>query len=481
MFRHIPIYLGMGVTFALAPVWYRFPGAPQPFTADYVTGFAVFIPIIGTIIGWIVLGLPGFRASRRDRKRGIWILLLLSLVLWMWLSTSWAFVGDQRPEVAVGTALQFSLAALFVVGVVCTAPPRGVVIGLVIGLVVHGVLGGLQVAEQGSLGLWRLGEFDLNPQRSGVSVIQSGNVRWLRPYGLSSHSNIYAGFICVGVLATAGLILSSNRVLRWCGTFAFWFGLWILMLTFSRAAWLGFAVGAFGLFVILIGYGYFKSVFFTTHPSPFIERFLIGAGLRLAPPHTGKQDNISIIRHMVLTLAGAVVLVIAFFILYRPLLLARAGVGQSEYTETRSLEDRAIFNRIAMDAIRNHPTFGVGIGNYPWYASWYLFAKTNTGMRGDNVHNVYLFAFAELGVIGLGLVIALLVLGMWTALGGAGDLIGRPYSSHQIDCYALLAGAVALTVIGFFDHYTWTLIHFQVLWWGLLAVAMRSHLNEKIN
>jgi hypothetical protein len=38
----------------------------------------------------------------------------------------------------------------------------------------------------------------------------------------------------------------------------------------------------------------------------------------------------------------------------------------------------------------------------------------------------------------------------------------------------LLASVVALAVGGLFDHYPWTMLHFQVAWWGCLAGALRQ-------
>jgi O-antigen ligase len=92
--------------------------------------------------------------------------------------------------------------------------------------------------------------------------------------------------------------------------------------------------------------------------------------------------------------------------------------------------------------------------------------------RGDNVHHVLLSAWAELGLVGLILVIMTLVLGTEAVLrnlrqGEGGKLPDRLYA------VALLGGFIALTIIGLLDHYPWTILQFQVAWWGLLAAAMK--------
>jgi hypothetical protein len=436
--RLLPIWGGILLTCALSPVWYRWANAPPPYTADYATGFIIFIPIVWTIGWWFMLGLPGLKTLLRNKQYRLWLLLLILLVLWVFLSTEWAYIRSTRPEVATGTAIQFALVAVFSLAVICAGPPPyWIVQTLVIAMLIYGCLGALQVTHQGSIGLEVLGEFDLNPQRSGTSIIQVGEIRWLRPYGLASHSNIFAGFIAVGALAALALIFTSKSYLRWLATVAFWFGLWVLFLTFSRAAWLGFAVGT-GCILW------------------FVQRHLPDRKFR---------------RYGWFTLGVAAGLGLLFVILYHPFLLVRTGGGERvESTETRSIEDRALFMQIAFEASKEYPIQGVGSGNYPWYASHYLFYRLKTNQRVVNVHNVYVLIQSELGIVGLSLTGLLFVLGLW--------LSGKraPYDPYSI---GLIAGFCALAVIGLFDHYPWTQVHFQVLWWGLLAASMNlSPVNE---
>jgi hypothetical protein len=49
----------------------------------------------------------------------------------------------------------------------------------------------------------------------------------------------------------------------------------------------------------------------------------------------------------------------------------------------------------------------------------------------------------------------------------------RPLRDESVWRSALLAGFVALGIVGLFDHYPWTLLQFQVMWWGLLAACIR--------
>jgi O-antigen ligase len=300
------------------------------------------------------------------------------------------------------------------------------------------LIAGWQVAQQGQANLGFLGEFKMNPANSGVSVVQANGVRWLRPYGLLPHPNILAGHLAIGLLCAVTWIVASSQRTRWIGIGIFMFGLWILLLTFSRSAWGAFAGGAFALLP------------------------LIWSHLRL--------------RERRWTFATAALLVIvlgmAFFILYRPFLAARTGEG-NESIEQRSISDRAIYSDYAFRAIGESPLLGVGIGNFPWRASYYL-SFTDFDLRGQPVHQIFLSVWSELGLVGFALALLTLILGVEAALRAIrqGSSATSPETvSDSVRRAVLLCAIIVLMLIGLLDHYPWTLLHFQAAWWGLLAAA----------
>jgi len=423
--RLLPVQLGIIATFLLIPSWLKWPAAPPPFTASYVTGFVILLPITWTIVFWFVTGVPGLRHFLRSRWRILWAASLILLLLWAYASQSWAFVLEEQAGVAQNATLQMALVVGFSIVTACAAPPpRHILRILIFSMLLHGSIGGLQVAQQGDIGLTFLGEFSLDPQQSGASVIQTGDIRWLRPYGLLPHPNILAGVLVVGLVSAASLILAEDR--RYIvGSSAFFVGLWYLLLTFSRSAWLGFVVGMLLAIPMLL------------RKRHLWRRFLVATGL--------------------VALIGLV-----FVFLYHPLLLSRAGIG-TQGTEVRSIADRIVFTQIAQIAIAERPLRGYGAGNFPWYASHYLFFETNYDLRGDNVHNIYLGIWTELGVTGLSLFLAAFVFGIMAAM-----------QHPNIEGFAFLVSAAALMVVGLFDHYPWSLIQTQTLWLGLIAMAVKS-------
>lgn len=431
--RLLPVQVGVLATFLLTSFWLRLDETPIFFARIYFSKFAILLPMMLTIVAWFLTGMPGFNVFRQGGIRAGWAVALLALVIWMYASSAWAFMRGSEAQMvidATGTAVQFGVVALFVLVAACAGPPPSVVIPvLILGLIGNAYIGGGQVAAQSSIGLDFLGEFKLNANQSGVSVIQAEGVRWLRPYGLLPHPNIFAGVMLVGLLALVYWLLAERELLHTLALIILPATLWVFLLTFSRGGYLAFAAGAFVLL-------------------PLLWR-------------TKRHENGLGLAFIVLLMVGA-----AFFIIYRPLLLARTGAGL-ESTEVYSIGERNALMQTAARAISDNPLVGVGAGNFPWRASYYLH-YANSPVRGNNVHQVVMSVWAELGLIGLSIFVLTMLLGLEAVYqrirAGDGDVIGRS---------VLLAGFIALAIAGLFEHYPYTLIQMQTLWWGLLAIAMQ--------
>ena len=421
---------GIIATIFFTQAWLKMPDAPAPFTATYVTGFVIVIPLLVTIMLWGLSGLRGLQTIYRSKTNLLWFISLIAFAGWAILSQHWDFVSDERAGVAENAGLQILLVFSFAWIVFCHPPKLRWILALGICLlVIQGIIGGLQVANQSSISLKIFGEFTLDPSKSGVGVIQSGDIRWLRPYGLLSHPNIYAGLLIFGLFSCGGFILGENRRLQILGGVCFLSGLWIFLLTFSRGAW-----GSFGL-------GLLVSLFFILRFYRIKRRFLVIGAM-------------------------AFCIGIIFLLMYRPLISSRVGASE-ESIEMRSVADRIVFVEIALDAINTSPYIGIGAGNFPWYASHYLFYKTDYDLRGDNVHQVVLGIWSEYGLVGL----VLISINILTAIIGTMRNIWR-YKQERPERIAILGASIALLAVGLFDHYPWTLIHIQILWFILMAVGL---------
>lgn len=418
------------ITFALIPVWYRLPEQLPLIAPLYVTRFLIVVPMLLTIVCWIAARLPGLRALAADRWRVAFVLALLGLALWGFSSQGWAFANFRDPLVAQTASLQLGLVVLFVVAVASVGiPARSVAVVLLITLAWTAALTLAQVGQQRFIGLQSLGEFPFHRFGPGVSILQAGELVYVRPYGLLPHPNMQAGALMVALLGSAAWLLSDRRWPRWLAAVLIPIGALALLLTFSRAAWISVAVG--GL-----------------------------VGLLFARPLLTRN------RLVIIAVSGALVLAagILFVTQYRDFVAARTEGAES--IEMRSVADRVVFIDFALRSIGERPLLGVGIGNFPWRTSYYI-AETFYELRGDNVHHVLLSVTAELGFVGLALMLTALVSGTI----GAIRAVRRSLADERAARIGLLAITAALFAVGWLDHYPYSIIQFQTAWWGLLAVA----------
>lgn len=417
-------------TLALLPLWLKLPTAPPPFSADYALGFVATLMMLATAGTWLLFGLPNVRTLFSNVWRMAWLFSLMAFVSWAYLSQFWAYERVAQAGVAQNAALMLAISGAFAVVCACCPPPVRAIWGVgVAWLVLLGVVGGLQVAQQSSVGLGALGESTLNPAKSGVSVIVADGVRWLRPYGLLPHPNIFAGFMLVSLLVTLPHCRESPK--SW--HYGIWgAGVWVFGLAFSRGAWLGFGVAL---------------------------ALLVAIESLHSPSSARKQTLKRHARHLLL-LGG---LGIVFFLVYHPFVLARGGAG-AENTEQQSIAERVLLNTIAIEAIKASPVQGLGAGNYAWYANRFIREQTPYRIRGKDVHNVPLLIMSELGGVGLGLFGANMVFGMWAIWQNTRR------TRHPAPLIALVF-VVAWVVVSLVDHYPYTLILCLPLWWGANALG----------
>lgn len=234
-------------------------------------------------------------------------------------------------------------------------------------------------------------------------------------------------------------LFSSNRLnklLNLLLLFSLSLIFYALLLTFSRAAWIGLVAGAVALL-------------------PYIRLRV----WRLLP------------------LVAIALLVGGVFVWqYRSLLAARTGVA-TESIELRSVADRVVYTDFALRAIEEQPILGQGAGNFPWRAADYI-RETFFDLKGDHVHHVFLGVWADLGAVGFGLFVLALALGVEASVRRTGLRTGLeaplPHGEGlwvRVDRPALVACVIAFAVVGLFDHYPYSQLPFIALWWGLLAAA----------
>lgn len=124
-----------------------------------------------------------------------------------------------------------------------------------------------------------------------------------------------------------------------------------------------------------------------------------------------------------------------------------------------SFTRRAELNWIALEIVKDHPFLGVGLNNftvkmdeYGRVSGWTRFLQP--------VHNLYLLVANEIGLLGLTVFLALL-------LSSFHVLISKPKPSGRLFLISLLQ----VFLLGFFDHYFWTIQQTSLLFWLILGLV----------
>ncbi|MBI4363341.1 MAG: O-antigen ligase family protein [Candidatus Doudnabacteria bacterium] len=286
--------------------------------------------------------------------------------------------------------------------------------------VFQAVLGIWQFHVQHQLGLSWLGEYIAPLGTPGLATLDLFGQKIIRAYGTFPHPNVLGGFLLFPL--SAGFFLVSHetnnkkRLILAIFLIIITFGIFF---SFSRIAW----IGAIMLYALALFY-YIKNL---------MKPALISALLVL------------LISAMVMGLG------------YKSYIVSRA----TDVKDTRSINDRGLFNQFGIEAIKNSPFLGTGIGNYiPDLIS----RKSLEPWQYQPPHNVYLFQAAELGLVGLGLFLALVY-----------QIFKNAWSRWpKNETYFFLSLVFVLLLIGLFDHYLITVQQGKLTLFTALGLLLGS-------
>ncbi len=402
-----------------------------PIYGDY-TDFLLFAAdaaMLATLAFW---GLSLLAVRRPVRLGPVYIWLpLTGLTLAGLLS---ALTSVDRALTLYHVVRLAALFAFFLYIVNEMAAPAVLIAAVALQGTIQAVVAIAQFLAQTSIGLQVLGEYELSPAWNGVSIVSSGSDRILRAYGLSDHPNILGGCLAFGLIVLMAAYLGANRKTRLMLLVAFLPMSVALLLTFSRAAWLAFGIGAAFLIGIQVAFHGGASL------RPLLW-LILAAGLTLAP-FTWKEADLLGVR------------------------LGANGAFGTVPQEEQSLGERVLLVQAANRIFATDALTGIGLGAAP-VAMKNAYPKL--GLDYQPPHLSILEAALETGILGATFYFLLLIL-PWAVLLRHRELLGQP----------LVAGAAALllaiTVVGLFDYYTWLLVPgrlWQWVSWGMLAVSVQ--------
>ena len=342
-----------------------------------------------------------------------------------------------------------------------------------------------QFGLQRDLGLVALGELPLNPLFEGITVLSARGQPWLRAYGLTAHPNLLGALLATLLLLLLPLY-GRLRGWRQAAVMAVsGVGALGLLVSFSRAAWLGMAAG---ILTWLVLSGRLTAVFqrqririshhlrHSESPARVAGRSFEESGPEVAP---GNQVWRLLARRLWLLLPLLPLLLLLW--LNYDLVLSRFVALDSD-VEAESVSQRLDDARTAFKVIADYPLFGVGLGNY-------VYAALHFDPDADRVHNVPLFVAAELGIIGGLLWLWLALAPFWPGRekerqGGRGAREqGRLLSEGRSPFHPLtlspaqLAPWTAMIVMSMFDTMLWWSSNWQT---AILFALLAAHLTWEV-
>lgn len=377
---------------------------------------ALIVLLAVVAIGAIIRRRPGMtiKPEYQPAVRATAIVLIVAI-------TATAFVDHQSFSLSMCT----HLVAAVVFATLCLLDRVRlpvVLSGFVAGMFIPTMVGLVQVFAGGSPASTWLGIATRDASQLGDAVFTIDGERVLRSYGTFSHPNIFGGYLGVALFAWWHLV--SRMRSKWShqkyvgiGAFGTIFLLASLVLTGSRSAMLGVGIG---LLVVMV--------------------------LRLI--RKPKLARIAGVAIGLLAISGALVGSFVFADV-------AADIRGGGVNEERSLSERvALYKDFIPLVATMNPYIGEGVGAYVLASASLQPGKDVYDYQP--VHNTWALMFAEIGILGM------------VALGALLYSVGR-MQIKQIPHPAALSAVGMVSVlltVSVFDHYLWS------SWAGLVLVGV---------
>ncbi len=428
--------IAFALTIFLTPFRWRLVLWQRPFFpvysdyTDYLL-FASDLSMLCVLLFWAC----SLLVNPRKLKTGpslMWI-SLIGLTIAGWVSIS----GSADEILSRYHAVRFAGLLLFYLFIVNEIKLNAwVIVPVGAQILLQSVVVVLQVTSQRSLGLQKFGELSLDPSVAGISVIFGDGFRFLRGYGLSDHPNILGGCITFGLVLLLAVVLYGNRpdsssAYPLLASAVFLVGFPALIMTFSRSAWLSFFVAG---------------------------SFMVGSEALAR-----RWDSVK--RAILLGMLS--LLVVTPFIL-KNISLFQSRVNSGDVAQDDPMQERAFLMEAGNTLFVEHSAIGVGLGAAP-LAMKERFVDFPLNFQPP--HYTILTAAIETGVLGGMFYLLLMAVPFVTLLLRWEVISQRP---ALMGVFALL---LAITVVGFFDYYTWSYSSgrvWQWLGWGLYSAVSET-------
>ena len=288
------------------------------------------------------------------------------LIFWiaiMLMGTATAAMGDFRWVAGIEVIRMFKVLVLFLV--ICNELRRRrqifhAAMAIVVSMMIQALIGVLQYVRGANLGLEILGESPPDTTQILAETSIYGQEVW-RVSGLVMHPNLFGIFLGALLPLSIGLFLVRDRgVARLLYLTATAAGMISLVATYSRSAWISFTVA-------------------------------IGVMLALLVSHTELR------RRILVPTVLAIICLTALSALFTDRIASRLFESKIQATTGREL-----FKQDARNLIGERPLFGFGLNSYVDVVLEYSdFTRRTYPEWIPPVHHIYYLWWAETGIIGL--------------------------------------------------------------------------------
>ena len=423
--------IAFAITIFLVPFRWRaelLARPAPPLYSDY-TDFLLFASDISLLVMFVLWACSMLLNLRTLKTGPLFIFIfLVGLTLAGWVSAP----GSEDPILSQYHAIRFTALLLFFLYIVNEVKSASwVLVPVGLQILFQSLTAIAQSVSQSSLGLQKLGELTLDPDSIGVSVVIVNGLRFLRGYGLSDHPNIVGGCIAFGLVLMLAVILYGKQNTRALASIVFLASIPALALTFSRSAWLSFFVaGSF-----MVGF----EAFFHRWDSLKRAAILSALSLLIAAPFI--QKNI---------------------------LVFTTRVNSGNISQDDQIQERAYLIRAGNLIFVDHSVVGVGLGAAPFAMKKYF---PEFRLNYQPPHYALLAAAMETGVIGGSFYLLLIAAPALAFISHWREYSSQPFI---MGAFALL---LVVTVVGFFDYYTWLYSPgrlWQWLSWGIWSTTISA-------
>lgn len=413
--------------------------------------YAVDLLLATIMLGWLVLRLIFYRGQKINKldfkKMPIYLISLL-FIFWSGVSVFWS--ADK--ELAFYWLIKLTEAlALFWLILNLNFNLNYFGLSLIAGGLIQAFLGSWQFINQTTFSFKWLGLTYHDMAEAGTSVVETSLRRWLRSYGALPHPNILGGLLMASEILVIFYYLKLYRKLEkiWDNSdatekknkdtkkivwlilsalFVFIIILAGLIFSFSRNAWLGFALS----FIIF-------SLYFLKQKKWFDLFNLFKLGL----------------------IAGLIFA--SLFLIYQEPFLSRLTTNQK--LEKQSFEERTTYLKQSENLREKHWLYGVGIGNYT-LAVYNEINNHYSGKFYQPVHNVYLLIWSELGIVGLVLFLLFIFYCLFFSL--------AKKVKNNFLFLTYLTIFISFLIMMFFDHWLWSSNFGLLFFWLILALLLKT-------